>query len=120
MKYLVEHHAFTQLHLTRNVATPSMEISATEAQVPVVDHLAVADDDNFCFTTVDELLEFVTKRWQECWVTVDIWDEGTLECLSRRPFFLMVSIDAPVSLRWTRFKKRYSTHDARHPFLFYY
>lgn len=116
MKYLVEHHAFTQLHLTRNVATPLVEKSAAEARISIVDQSAVADnDDEFSFTTVDALLDFVTKRWQDRWVTVDVWDEGVLECLSRRPFFLLVSIDAPVSLRWKRFKERYFTHDARHP-----
>lgn len=81
-----------------------MEKSAAGLRLNV-DHL---DGDNgFSFATVDTLLDFITKRWQERWVTVDIWDEEILECLSRRPFFLLVSIDAPVSLRWRRFKERY-------------
>lgn len=97
--------------MTRNVATPLVEKSAAEVRLPNVDQLVVPDhNDKFPFTTVDAFLEFVTKRWQERWVTVDIWDEGILECLSRRPFFLLVSIDAPVSLRWKRFKARYFTH----------
>lgn len=116
MKYLVEQHAFTQLHLTRSVATPLVEKSATKARVAMVDQLAAADDDDeLCFTTVDALMDFVTKRWQDRWVTVDVWDEEIVECLSRRPFFLLVSIDAPVSLRWKRFKERYFTYADRHP-----
>lgn len=59
------------------------------------------------FATVDSLLEFVTKQWERRWVTIDIWDEGVLESLLRRPSFILVSVDAPVSLRWKRFKERY-------------
>lgn len=58
------------------------------------------------FETVDALLEFVTKRWRERWVTTDIWDGATLDRLLQRPFFLLVSVDAPVSLRWQRFRDR--------------
>ena len=97
----MEHHGFSQLHLTHNVATPLVENSAAGVQ------LGVDCDMDFCFATVDAFLDFITKRWQERWVTVDILDEGILECLLRRPFFLFVSIDAPVSLRWKRFKERY-------------
>jgi dCMP deaminase len=58
---------------------------------------------------VDTLLEFVTLRWRENWVTTDIWDEKVVDALLRRPFFLLVSVDAPVSVRWQRFKDRYTT-----------
>ena len=58
------------------------------------------------FTTVDALLDFVTLRWRENWVTTDIWDEKVVDVLLRRPFFLLVSVDAPVSVRWQRFKDR--------------
>jgi len=64
------------------------------------------NDDKHTFADVDSLLDFVTKRWQERWVTTDIWDESVLDALLRRPFFLLVSIDAPVSVRWERFKAR--------------
>lgn len=60
------------------------------------------------FKTADELLGFVTASWREHWVTTDIWDETVLDVLIRRPFFLLVSVDAPVSVRWERFKARYN------------
>lgn len=52
------------------------------------------------------MLEYVTKRWTERFVTTDIWDERLLEKLLMRPFFILVSVDAPVSVRWERYKKR--------------
>lgn len=58
------------------------------------------------FETADALLEFVTRRWQERWVTTDIADTVTLDRFIIRPFFLLVSVDAPISLRWKRFTDR--------------
>lgn len=61
------------------------------------------------FETADALLEFVTKQWRERWVTTDITDTATLDRFIVRPFFLLVSVDAPVSLRWKRFTDRFVT-----------
>lgn len=61
----------------------------------------------FVFDTADALLDFATKRWQERWVTTDIADGATLDRFLLRPFFLLVSVDAPVSLRWKRFSDRF-------------
>lgn len=58
------------------------------------------------FPDVDALLDFVTLRWSERWVTTDIWDGQVVDALLRRPFFLLVSVDAPVSVRWQRFRER--------------
>lgn len=59
------------------------------------------------FQDPDSLLDFATKRWQERWVTTDIADAITLDRFLLRPFFLLVSVDAPVSLRWKRFADRF-------------
>lgn len=61
----------------------------------------------FVFDTADSLLDFATKRWQERWVTTDIANGETLDRFLLRPFFLLVSVDAPVSLRWKRFSDRF-------------
>ncbi|KAL4948334.1 cytidine deaminase-like protein [Aspergillus filifer] len=58
------------------------------------------------FETVESLLDFATKRWQERWVTTHIWDTASLDRCLQRPFFLLVSVDAPISLRWKRFADR--------------
>lgn len=62
--------------------------------------------DRISFATVDALLAFVTKRWECRWVTIDIRDVEVLEKLSQRPWFLLVSVDAPVMVRWERFQER--------------
>jgi dCMP deaminase len=70
-------------------------------------------DSEHTFATIDELVDFVTAHWQERWVTTDIWDENVLDALLRRPFFLLVSIDAPLSMRWKRFSDRYEPNSFR-------
>jgi len=86
-QYLVEHHGFTHLFLQHSGK-------------------AATSDDKHAFQTVDELVEFVTSRWQQRWVTTDIYSEAVLDILVRRPFFILVSVDAPVSVRWKRFQER--------------
>lgn len=58
------------------------------------------------FATTTELLDFVTKHWRSRWVTTDVHDEEVLEALSRRPFFILISVDAPVMVRWARYQQR--------------
>ena len=95
------------MHLARPAATSLVETSTSETRVPQCSSLSSrTGSEDRCFETVEELLKFVTKRWQQRWVTIDVWDEIILESLLRRPFFLLVSVDAPVSLRWQRFKER--------------
>lgn len=58
------------------------------------------------FPTAEALLDFVTKHWRERWITTDIPDQDALDMFSRRPFFLLISVDAPLAVRWRRFQQR--------------
>ena len=100
MDYLVNSRGFTRLQLSQEVP-------------PTLDklHISGVYGDNGTrepriFSKVECLLEFVTKYWKRRWVTTDIWNEEILENLLRRPSFILVSVDAPVSLRWKRFRER--------------
>lgn len=61
---------------------------------------------NITFATSDELLEYVTQRWRERWVTTDVMSKEVLDTYSRRPFFLLISVDAPLLVRWKRHQQR--------------
>lgn len=100
--YLVSRHGFQPLEIQRTTSTPSVEKSASEAHVP--DSYDISTPPSFA--SASDLLEFVTKRWQEHFVTTSIHNEAILETLSGRPFFILIHIDAPTSLRWQRFKDR--------------
>jgi dCMP deaminase len=77
----------------------------------------IAANEQFTFADVDSLLDFVTLRWQERWVTTDIWDGEVVDTLLRRPFFLLVSVDAPVTVRWKRFTDRCAKYQLTPPTL---
>ncbi|KAK2603677.1 Deoxycytidine monophosphate (dCMP) deaminase [Conoideocrella luteorostrata] len=58
------------------------------------------------FASPEDLLDFVTLRWRSRFVTTDIPSEAALDVFMRRPFFLLLSIDAPLTVRWRRFQER--------------
>ncbi|KAI0114499.1 cytidine deaminase-like protein [Nemania sp. FL0031] len=96
-QYLVEHHGFTRLHI-ENQETQRLErepvVNGTKTQAPIV------------FPTATALIDFVTKDWRDHFVTTDIHSEVILSVLSRRPFFILISVDAPVTVRWRRHQAR--------------
>ncbi|CUM66399.1 uncharacterized protein PRCAT00004063001 [Priceomyces carsonii] len=58
------------------------------------------------FVDLQEMLEFVTSRWREDFVISHISDIQMLHQLQKRPFFLHISIDAPIQLRYGRYLLR--------------
>ncbi|KAH7148516.1 cytidine deaminase-like protein [Dactylonectria macrodidyma] len=60
------------------------------------------------FATPEDLLDYVTKRWRDRFVTTDIPTEAVLDVFVRRPFFLLISVDAPLTVRWHRYQERAS------------
>ncbi|KAG0652272.1 Deoxycytidylate deaminase [Hyphodiscus hymeniophilus] len=118
-EYLVEHHGFTHLYLQRKSTNggPS-ETNGTQKMIeedneskltrniPYVNGKSRPSPKTYSFECIDDLLDFVTKQWRERWVTTDIHTEEILDKLLRRPFFILISVDAPVSVRWRRFQAR--------------
>jgi dCMP deaminase len=132
--FLIQTHSFTRLRLrptksssdspafdsSTPLATPDtelanglqgVEISGQKNGQPngdkAVDLNGSRDEDGILFDTMAEMTEFVTKRWRQDFVTVDIWREEDLEVVIKRPFFLLISVDAPIGIRWKRFTERY-------------
>lgn len=59
------------------------------------------------FESLEDLLSYVTKNWQANFVLTDITSMKQLEPLAKRPFFLHISTDAPLKVRWERYLKHY-------------
>lgn len=109
-EYLIQNQGFQLLELANQSShsisdepDDNLRLQASQVGKPG------ATKPEFTFTTPESLLDFVTKRWQERWVTTDIADGATLDRFILRPFFLLVSVDAPMSLRWKRFSDRFVT-----------
>ncbi|ODV58610.1 deoxycytidine monophosphate deaminase ASCRUDRAFT_82749 [Ascoidea rubescens DSM 1968] len=60
------------------------------------------------FETFEELSDFVTKCWNNNYVLNNICDLDILETLKIKPFFLHISIDSPMLLRYERYIEKYS------------
>ncbi|KAJ1985443.1 Deoxycytidine monophosphate (dCMP) deaminase [Dimargaris cristalligena] len=65
-------------------------------------------EDTMVFSHVTEMLRYVTQNWRSHFVACDIDRLQDLTVLRKRPFFLLVAIDAPVSLRYQRLKIRHT------------
>jgi hypothetical protein len=55
------------------------------------------------FKDPESLLDHVTENWQKNWVTTDIDSLRIVELYSKRPFFLLLHVDASVTTRFSRF-----------------
>ncbi|KAL8306187.1 hypothetical protein RB601_009044 [Gaeumannomyces tritici] len=99
-QYLVSHHGFKRLEIRKPAQEGQDGPSAANGSG---DQKAAAKTTGqpLSFSDADELLDFVTKRWRERWVTV-VTTVAVLDLLARRPFFLLISVDAPVTTRWKR------------------
>ncbi|KDQ63206.1 hypothetical protein JAAARDRAFT_119158 [Jaapia argillacea MUCL 33604] len=54
------------------------------------------------FSSASRMLSYVTQNWRTDFVTVDLNTKELLEGFSRRPFFMVVSVDAPLLCRFRR------------------
>jgi len=52
----------------------------------------------------DALLEFATHHWREHFVTEDLVTQEVIYAFSKRPFFLLINVEAPISTRFLRRK----------------
>ncbi|KAI1502802.1 cytidine deaminase-like protein [Biscogniauxia marginata] len=133
-RYLIDHHGFKKLHLeTQQQQQPpllpssqsdngngSSDLSADTPDTtsgesvgparpgptPAAAASSSSSSSSYTFSTTAALLDFVTKHWRSRWVTTDVHDEAVLDALSRRPFFILISVDAPVTVRWQRYQER--------------
>jgi dCMP deaminase len=110
--FLIHNHGFTRLRLRHSHRTPAGDEALDALDTPddavngIANGVAGMDVAGVWFESMGEMADFVTKRWREHFVTVDIWTEDDLAVIAKRPFFLLISVDAPIIVRWSRFNKR--------------
>ncbi|OAA33421.1 Cytidine deaminase [Moelleriella libera RCEF 2490] len=133
-QYLVDHHGFRRLYLNASKGDgngiTNQEQEQSAATLPGGTSTRAAKQNGFhpdaaaalsgasrvsppqhhhqTFSSPEELLDYVTLRWQSRFVTTDIPTEAVLDIFMRRPFFLLLSIDAPLTVRWRRAQLRAS------------
>ncbi|KAG6304943.1 hypothetical protein E4U45_000935 [Claviceps purpurea] len=134
-QYLVEHHGFQHLYLdppssgvssarpgpkdedisgalVAGVSLTNITSSEKDPDAAAAPDISLAwrphtrDVNSYRFESPEALLDFVTLRWRSRFVTTDIPTEAVLDVFMRRPFFLLMSMDAPLTVRWRRFQQR--------------
>jgi dCMP deaminase len=105
-RYLVDHHGFTQLYLDCNPTNKGNDAIDGAVALSNSGSSSTRPSRQHTFSNPDHLLEFVTKHWRERWVTTDITSEPILDMYARRPFFLLIGVDAPLTVRWRRYQAR--------------
>ncbi|KAH3681165.1 hypothetical protein WICPIJ_007860 [Wickerhamomyces pijperi] len=63
------------------------------------------------FESIQPLIDYVTINWRENFVLTDIDSLSDLADLEKRPFFLHISIDAPLKIRYERYKESKPTNE---------
>lgn len=59
------------------------------------------------FDSLQDLITHATNNWMDHFVLTDVTSVDELAQLSKRPFFLHISVDAPLKLRWERYQRHY-------------
>jgi dCMP deaminase len=59
------------------------------------------------FDTVEAMLDHVTLNWMDHFVTCDVKSVEGIAILRKRPFFLLLSIESPMMVRFRRSVARY-------------
>ncbi|KAF3762943.1 hypothetical protein M406DRAFT_264326 [Cryphonectria parasitica EP155] len=96
-QYLVEHHGFTHVF----VKPQQGALSNTHHK------RSSSSSTSLIFSSPDDLLEHVTQHWRARWVVTDVLSKDILDAYSKRPFFLLISVDAPLLVRWKRYQQRH-------------
>ncbi|ODV84080.1 hypothetical protein CANARDRAFT_9073 [[Candida] arabinofermentans NRRL YB-2248] len=66
--------------------------------------IGLVDESKNLLGSETDLIDFVTKNWRENYVLTDIKSIEFLESLLKRPFFLHVSVDRSLKLRYERYQ----------------
>ncbi|KAJ2545354.1 Deoxycytidine monophosphate (dCMP) deaminase [Coemansia sp. RSA 1933] len=103
-RYLEQTHGFSRICLDSGKTEQSAERSASQPD----DHTT-----NAVFGSAKEIVDYVTPQWRQNYVTTTVTSIVDLHFLRKRPFVLIVGIDAPVVLRYRRYCARARAHDAR-------
>lgn len=103
MDYLVN-RGFARLRLGMPSHTKAVRryVRQRSSAVQEVAECDCQDHDAMCFHSASDMLDFATDNWQKSYVTTDLKDLESIKSFAIRPFFLLLSIDAPLRLRFER------------------
>ncbi|KAF9373813.1 Deoxycytidine monophosphate (dCMP) deaminase [Podila verticillata] len=106
---LTIHYGFVQLGLkcdSSEGATRARSRSLARTGLPHKD-----------FDTIEQMLDYVTLHWMDHYVTCDVHTVQGISILRKRPFFLLLSVESPMMMRYRRCVDRCDLLEAISPTL---
>lgn len=85
--------------------TPLSFLSMSSSAPSVESETSINNDESLVFTDHRALLNYVTSHWRDNFVTESLTTRAILEPFLKRPFVLLVSVDAPMLARFKRFQR---------------
>ncbi|KAK0547542.1 Deoxycytidine monophosphate (dCMP) deaminase [Tilletia horrida] len=109
-QYLEQNLNFRRTFLTgaSHHAHSAFDAAPSESHA-AVDH----PQDELVFDTSDALLEYATVHWREPLLTLDLASEYDIKAFLKRPFFILLGVQAPLSVRWQRYQDKYGSRQNR-------
>jgi dCMP deaminase len=102
-KYLIVHHYFRPAFVGHSSSFEQHAEELLQLCNGTSDQIEQPSD----FSSIQALLEHSTAHWRDNIVTLDLKTRAQIEIgFDKRPFFLLIGVDAPVTLRWKREVKR--------------
>jgi len=103
------------LQITGDTKYQSMQVLPVQTKniIDAHDQLPMAQGShlqNISFDSPAVLLDHVTQHWRSNFVTTDLNSDRLVNHFIRRPFFMLISIDAPVLQRYYRSNGYLSDH----------
>ncbi|KAJ3038555.1 Deoxycytidine monophosphate (dCMP) deaminase, partial [Rhizophlyctis rosea] len=128
--YLVSNHRFTLLQISpqavpthrqtpRQTPTTTLEPSPTpptfgfSSPTPPSSHLPPSAP--LKFASAQEAADYATTNWTHNLVLCPVSSVQDWEPFRKRPFALLVAVDAPISLRYARYKRKRAAVDSSSP-----
>lgn len=95
--------------LPGDVLTSQMKaLSDYPSPNPLTSHVQGTEDhlEPLIFRSPIAMLDYVTLNWKDNFVTTDLCTRALVEIFIKRPFFMLISVDAPLLVRYSRLQKR--------------
>lgn len=91
---LTIHHGFVQLGLNRDSTEGTTTARSRSIELTGPPHKD--------FDTIEQMLDYVTLHWMDHFVTCDVHTVQGISILRKRPFFLLLSVESPMMMRYRR------------------
>jgi dCMP deaminase len=105
-RYLVSRHAFRRVRIFSRQKIDASNHSNNPNNDVARDVDDDDDDDDNVFPDAPTLLAYATRNWTSRLVTTDLVDSDELESFLKRPWVLLVAVEARASLRFERAKSK--------------